>query len=143
MRSLLPFLAVLAAVTATGLQAEVVVATRTLRAQTVLAPEDLGIADMDVPGAIVDPIDAVGLETRVAIYAGRPIRPEHLSAPAIIERNQTVSLAYNRGSLTIITEGRALERAAIGDSIRVMNVSSRTTVSATISADGTAYVNKD
>ncbi|WP_339108929.1 flagellar basal body P-ring formation chaperone FlgA [Thioclava sp. GXIMD4216] len=143
MRSFAPLLVALLAVAGTSLQAEVVVATRTLRAQTILTPDDLDIASMDVPGALVDPIDAVGLETRVAIYAGRPIRPEHLSQPAIVERNQTVSLAYNRGSLTIITEGRALERAAIGDSIRVMNVSSRTTVTATISADGTAYVNKD
>lgn len=123
--------------------AESVVAARTLRANTLVAPEDLSISSQDVAGALRDPISAVGLETRVAIYAGRPIRPEHLSEPAIVDRNQKVSLAYRRGGLMIITEGRALQRAAHGDTIRVMNVASKTTLSATIAADGTAYVQKD
>ncbi|TQS70374.1 flagellar basal body P-ring formation protein FlgA [Rhodobacteraceae bacterium] len=123
--------------------AETVIAARTLRANTLVAPEDLSISSQDVAGALRDPISAVGLETRVAIYAGRPIRPEHLSEPAIVDRNQKVSLAYRRGGLMIITEGRALQRAARGDTIRVMNVASKTTLSATIAADGTAYVQKD
>lgn len=123
--------------------AETVIAARTLRANTLVSPEDLSISSQDVAGALRDPISAVGLETRVAIYAGRPIRPEHLSEPAIVDRNQKVSLAYRRGGLMIITEGRALQRAARGDTIRVMNVASKTTLSATIAADGTAYVQKD
>ncbi|WP_373487298.1 flagella basal body P-ring formation protein FlgA, partial [Blastomonas sp.] len=38
------------------------------------------------------------------------------------------------------TDGRALGRAGVGDVIRVMNLTSRTTVTAQIGADGAAYV---
>ena len=39
-------------------------------------------------------------------------------------------------------EGRALDRAGPGDVIRVMNLSSRTTVSARVGLDGAAYVSE-
>ncbi|MEM9126779.1 MAG: flagella basal body P-ring formation protein FlgA, partial [Pseudomonadota bacterium] len=42
----------------------------------------------------------------------------------------------NRRPLSITTEGRALGRGAAGDRIRVMNLSSRTTVTGLIRPDG-------
>lgn len=120
--------------------AETVVAARTLRAQTIIAPEDITLTDGHSPDALMDPADVIGLETRSAIYAGRPIRAEDLRAPAIIERNQIVPLSFRGNGLSIQTEGRALERAGVGDTIRVMNLTSKTTLNATIAADGSAVV---
>ncbi|MCT2539775.1 flagellar basal body P-ring formation chaperone FlgA [Sedimentimonas flavescens] len=121
-------------------QADTLIATRTLRAQTVLTPADLALEPGTLPGALTTPEEAIGLETRVAIYAGRPLHPEELGPPAIVERNQIVPLTYRQGGLLIQTEGRALDRAGVGDTIRVMNVGSRSTVFARIAADGTAIV---
>ncbi|MCV2878865.1 flagellar basal body P-ring formation chaperone FlgA [Sedimentimonas flavescens] len=123
-----------------GALAETLIATRTLRAQTVLTPADLALEPGTLPGALTAPEEAIGLETRVAIYAGRPLHPEELGPPAIVERNQIVPLTYRQGGLLIQTEGRALDRAGVGDTIRVMNVGSRSTVFARIAADGTAIV---
>ncbi|OCX65396.1 flagella basal body P-ring formation protein FlgA [Thioclava sp. SK-1] len=123
--------------------ADYLVSTRTLRARSILGPEDLALKAGEAPGVLQDPGEALGLETRVAIYAGRPIRPEHLREPAVVERNQILPLAFQNGVLTIVTEGRAMERASIGETIRIMNVSSKNTVFATISRDGTAYVLKE
>lgn len=120
--------------------AETVVATRVLRAQTVLSAEDLKLEPSTVAGALQNPSEAIGFETRVAIYAGQPIRPEDIGPPAIVDRNQKVTLAFRKGGLTILAEGRALNRGGIGDTIRVMNSSSKATVLATLAADGTAYV---
>lgn len=120
--------------------ADTLIATRTLRAQTVLTPADLALEPGTLPGALTAPEEAIGLETRVAIYAGRPLRPEELGPPAIVERNQIVPLTYRQGGLLIQTEGRVLDRAGVGDTIRVMNVSSRSTVFARIAPDGTAIV---
>ena len=117
-----------------------VVAARTLRAQTVITEQDIALLDDTVPGALADPLAAIGLETRVALYPGRPIRAGDLGPPAIVERNQLVPLAYLRGGLSIQTEGRALDRGAVGDSIRVMNAASKAIVLARLGADGTAYV---
>lgn len=121
-------------------QAETLVAARTVRAQTVVSAQDLGLIRDTVPGMLTDPAEAIGQEARVTLYAGRPIRPGDLGPPAIVERNQIVPLAYRAGPLSILTEGRALARGGAGDTIRVMNLASRSTVSGRIRADGTVAV---
>lgn len=126
--------------TALPAPAETLVAARTLRAQTTLGPDDVVVVDGMVPGTATDPAEVVGLETRVAIYQGRPIRPADLGPPAIVERNQTVVLVYAAGPLTITAEGRSLGRGGVGDRIKAMNVASRTTVLGVVSGDGSIRV---
>ena len=123
--------------------AESVVATRTLRPNTVIGPEDLTIVDAALPGAFTDPAMALGLETRVAIYAGRPVLQSDLGTPTLVQRNQVVSLVYLAGGLAISTEGRALARGSEGETVRVINLASRTTVSGRIGPDGAVYVGWD
>ncbi|MBE0413783.1 flagellar basal body P-ring formation chaperone FlgA [Yoonia sp.] len=125
---------------ATPLAAETVVAARTIQAQSMILPEDVLIRDQFIPGSIANPADVIGMEARIALYAGRPIRPGDIGFPAVVERNQIIPLHYHRQGLIISTEGRALGRAGPGDMIRVMNLSSRTTVTAQIGADGAGYV---
>jgi flagella basal body P-ring formation protein FlgA len=120
--------------------AETLVAARTLPAHTIIGPADLLSRDIDVPGTVDDPILLVGMETRVALYAGRPIRPGDVGFPAIVERNQIIPLVYDARGIVIATEGRSLGRAGPGDVIRVMNLTSRNTVTARIGVDGVAYV---
>lgn len=126
--------------TAGPVLADSVVAVRTLRPQTVILPGDVTVVDADLPGALQDTGLALGQETRVAIYAGRPVRAEDLGPPTLVDRNQVVPLVYLSGGLAIATEGRALESGAVGDSIRVMNLGSRTTINGRIGADGSVYV---
>jgi flagellar basal body P-ring formation protein FlgA len=121
-------------------QADSVVMTRTVRAQSVLTAADMTMVQAAIPGALTDPAPAIGQEARITLYAGRPIRSGDLGAPASVERNQVVSLAYQAGGLEILTEGRALERGGAGDLIRVMNLSSRNTVTGQIDADGLVRV---
>lgn len=120
--------------------AETVIAARTIPAQSILQASDLAIIEQTVPGAIGDPAVAIGQEARIALYAGRPIRAGDLAAPAVVDRNEIIPLIYQGGVLMISTEGRALERASAGEFIRVMNISSRNTVTARIAEDGAAYV---
>ena len=120
--------------------AETLVPTRTIRAQDIIAPEDLAVIARNTPGALTDPLEAVGLEARATLYANRQIRPGDIGAPALIDRNQIVPLNYVTGGLRIQSEGRALSRGGAGDVIRVMNLSSRTTVSGRIAADGSVHV---
>lgn len=124
-------------------RAETLVAARTLRAQTVLGPDDVVLAEGMLPGTASDPAEVIGLETRVAIYQGRPIRSADLGPPAIVDRNQAVILTYAAGALSITAEGRALARGGVGDRIRVMNIASRTTVSGVVTGDGTVLVQRE
>jgi flagellar basal body P-ring formation protein FlgA len=120
--------------------ADSLVATRTIRSQAVIGPDDLTLVDAEVPGALTDPGEALGLEARVAIYAGKPVRRSDLGAPALVDRNQVVTLIYMAGGLAISTEGRAMGRGAEGEVIRVINLASRTTVSGRIGPDGAVHV---
>lgn len=120
--------------------ADVLVPVRTISAETVIGPEDIVLRDLDILGALVDPQDVVGMEARVALFAGRPIRLADLAPPAVVRRNDVVPLIYEAAGLSIKTEGRALDRASPGDQIRVMNLTSRSTVSATVDEFGIAHV---
>lgn len=120
--------------------ADAVVASRNIRSHSVLMPSDLSIVPESIPGAMTDPDKAIGLEAKVTLYAGRPVRPEDLGPPAILERNDVVPLHYHHAGLSITTEGRVLSRAGVGDTIRVMNLSSRTTVSGVVLVDGSVNV---
>ncbi|MBI1417339.1 MAG: flagellar basal body P-ring formation protein FlgA [Limimaricola sp.] len=122
------------------LRAEILVAAHTIRPRATIGPDDIVRRDIDAPGGLSDPAQVIGLEARVAIYAGRPILSADIGLPAIVERNQTVPLLYRGGGILITAEGRALDRAGPGDVIRVMNTASRATVMARIGADGAAYV---
>jgi flagella basal body P-ring formation protein FlgA len=121
-------LALFLALVPQAVPADTLVAARTIRAQTVLAPEDLARAETAAPGAITALEAAVGMEARVTLYQGRPIRPGDLAPPALVERNQRVALVFRAGGLDIVTEGRALARGGAGELVRVMNLASRSTV---------------
>ncbi len=120
--------------------AESLVAARTIRALSVVGPEDLVMAAAALPGALTDPAEALGLEARVTIYPGRAIRPGDLGPPATVERNQIVPIAYRMGALAILAEGRALARGGPGEVIRVMNMDSKVTVTGRLGPDGVVNV---
>jgi len=126
-----------------SLVAQTVVAERALRAHTVVVADDLALSDQAVGGAAGDLDTVAGRELRTAVYKGQPILLSNLTAPALIERNQMVTLVFDNGAVTISVEGRALDRGGLGDLIRVMNTMSRQTVQGVIAADGTVRVNPD
>lgn len=120
--------------------ADTLVAARTIRAQTLLTPSDLAMIPGDVPGALISPEEALGLEARVVLYSGRPIMAGDVGPAAIIERNQIVKLIYAVGTLSISANGRALGRGGPGDVLRVMNLTSKSTVSGIVAANGFVYI---
>ncbi|MFP4570785.1 flagellar basal body P-ring formation chaperone FlgA [Rhodosalinus sp.] len=134
-------LALALTVAAPPLTAETLIATRLIRAQEVIGPGDVILAEGEVPGALTDPAAAVGREARIALYPGRPVMRGQTAAPALVERNQIVSVVYSRGGLKVTAEARALSRAAEGEPVRVMNLSSRMSVTGTVAPDGSVRVN--
>jgi flagella basal body P-ring formation protein FlgA len=120
--------------------AESLIATRVIRAQTLLSANDVTLVAAEIPGALVDPSDALGLEAKVTLYPGRAIRASDVGPPAIVERNQIVTLVYSVGGLGITTDGRALARGGLGEIIRVMNNSSRTVIAGQVAEGGYVHV---
>jgi len=121
--------------------AEILVPVRTIRAKEIIAAEDLVFKNIQSPGALDNPSEVIGQEARIALYASRPIHAGDIGPPALVDRNDLVKLIFRHGGLEISTEGRSLGRGAVGELIRVMNLSSRTTVTGRIRADGNIEVN--
>lgn len=119
--------------------ADVLVMSRTLPAGTIVTAEDIR-PDARARNGVSDPALVVGLEARTMLYEGRAIRASDVTRPTLVDRNQIVKLSWVRGGLIIETDGRALGKGGAGEVIRVMNLSSRATVSARINADGTLEI---
>lgn len=122
--------------------ADALVTNRIIKAGQVIEAADISVVQADIPGAATDPALVIGQEARVALYPGRPIRDGQFGPPAIVLRNQVVSLSYVTGNLAIITEGRALDRGGVGDVIPVVNLSSRNTVQGRVMPDGSVSVSR-
>ncbi|WP_333827059.1 flagellar basal body P-ring formation chaperone FlgA [Pararhodobacter sp.] len=121
--------------------ADVLVTSRTLRAGTLITADDLSlIRGTPPPGAATNAEAVIGLEARVTLYAGRPVPLGSLTEPALVERNQLVSIIFQHGGLEIRADGRALGRGGAGESIRIMNLASRNTVSGRVAAPGIVVV---
>ncbi|WP_417242198.1 flagellar basal body P-ring formation chaperone FlgA [Celeribacter sp.] len=123
-------------------QSDTLVATRTIRAQSILMAEDLKVVEGDVAGTLISVDEAVGLEARGMLYAGRPIRMSDVGPPALVERNSIVPLYFTQGSLTISADARSLSRAGVGDTVRVMNLSSKTIVTGIVGPNGGVHVGR-
>ncbi len=120
--------------------AQSLIVANPVRARTVISPSDVTVGDVLVAGAVSDLALVVGMEAKTNLYPGRPVLFSDIGPPAIVNRNQTVVMVYKVGTLTITTEGRALERGGAGERIRVMNMDSRLTVTGLVRNDGTVEV---
>lgn len=118
------------------------VATRVIPAGAVIGVSDVAVSDHDVSGGVATPEAAIGKEARVMIHTGSVILSAHLQPPALVERNELVEMRYVRGPLFIRSEGRALDRGALGERVRVMNLSSRAIVSAIVAEVGVVSVSQ-
>lgn len=102
-------------------------AVKTLRVGNVIAKSDLNIAVSDETN---DWTRLIGKEVRRPIYVGRVVRSQDVGPITVIQRNDIVSVFYRVGGLGLRTEGRALDSGGVGELIKIMNLSTKTTVSA-------------
>ena len=112
----------------------IVKAAQNLRVGTVLHASDL-VVEGDNP-ATLDQF--VGLELKRAVYVGKTLSLNDVGPPTAVDRNAIVMLEFVRGPLMITTEGRALAAGAVGDRVRVMNLSSKIILTATITGPNKA-----
>lgn len=122
--------------------AEEVTATQVLRKGTVLTD-----ADMDIKTTSDEDFSEVrsayiGQELRRTIYAGHKINRAHVGAPIMVKRNSSVTMIYNYGAMRLTAKGRALGAGSIGDSINVMNISSRKKIIGIVSGPETVEVSQ-
>ncbi len=84
--------------------------------------------------------ELIGKTPRRAVPLNRPLRHRDFQAPRLVDRGDLVTVVLQTRSMTLSTQGRALDRGGRGDVIRVVNTQSNRTVEATVTAPGRVTV---
>ncbi|WP_439595624.1 flagellar basal body P-ring formation chaperone FlgA [Falsiroseomonas sp.] len=110
------------------------VATRRMAVGEVVQAEDVRLQRVPAaqlrPGAANSPEQAVGQALRRPAAPGQPLMMVNLSQPLVVERGSTVTMQYDIPGLAVTAQGRAMEGAARGALLPVMNLGSRIVVEA-------------
>ncbi len=124
---------------------KVLVSGRAISKGETVEPEDIQEAVInvkDIPvGAITDEEHIVGKAAKYAIPMNKAFTVKILESPEVIKRGQFVDIIYETNAVKMVLKGKAKEGGAIGQSIRVMNLSSKKYISATVVDGGTVSVN--
>jgi flagella basal body P-ring formation protein FlgA len=82
--------------------------------------------------------DIAGMEASRRLAAGSVVRDADLVRPQLVRRGEQVTLSIRRDGLVITSAARALASAAMGETVRVVTLSTNRTVDAVV--EGSAAV---
>jgi len=115
-----------------------------LRQGDVISADDIDYVDMRSaeigPTVIVDAAKLAGMTPRRGIAAMKPVTAADVQAPLAVKKGDLVTMTLQNSILNLTTQGRALDSGAEGESVRVMNVSSKQIISATVAGPQTVNV---
>jgi len=120
------------------------VLTRPMRKGDIVSASDIDWQEREMTAGMEQLIfnaeEIIGKTPRQAVRAGVPLRGFDLAQPVVIARGSQVTMIYENGRMHLSTQGRALGDGAVGDSLRVVNLSSSRTVEGRVEADGTVRI---
>lgn len=85
---------------------------------------------------VTDPDVAIGMAARASLQPGRVLHTTDFVKPELVQRNETVTLAYAVPGISLTVRGKALESGARGDVIAVQNEQSKRTLQGIITGPG-------
>lgn len=90
---------------------------------------------------ITDPKLLLGMGPRTVISPRRPIRASEISTPAVVHKNDIVTMTFSSGGVEISTGGQAMSEGSQGAMIEVRNLASKNIVRAMVEDAHTVSVN--
>jgi flagella basal body P-ring formation protein FlgA len=81
--------------------------------------------DRLIGNVITDANQMVGMTTKRPLRTGQMLRGSDLVMTPAVRKNSLVTLALQSGQMNLTVTGKAMEDAAIGQSIRVVNINSK------------------
>ena len=82
----------------------------------------------------------IGMQLRRPMRAGTPIRFADIVKPDLVQRDQNVTIIYQVPGLYLTTRGKAADNGAEGDTVSVLNVQTKRTLSGTVTGRGQVTV---
>lgn len=122
---------------------EVAVLTRDVERTETLKSSDVAQErrpKADVPGEPALRDRAVGMQLRRPMRAGTPIRTADIAKPEFVTRDQSVTVIYQVPGIYLTTRGKAIESGAEGDTVSVLNLQTKRTLSGVVTARGQVTV---
>lgn len=122
----------------------VVTAARAVLSGTVLGKDDVTVATMDITDRtnqfLTKTDDALGKRVARALAPGEMVNPGTLANPVLVRRGAEVIVRARTGELEIQASGKALSDGAVGQRVRVQNVTSLRIVEGWVMADGSVSI---
>jgi flagella basal body P-ring formation protein FlgA len=75
---------------------------------------------------------AVGMQMRKPLRAGQPLRTADIAKPDLVQRDDNVTLIYQTAGIYLTIRGKALDSGTEGDTVSVLNLQSKRTISGTV-----------
>jgi flagella basal body P-ring formation protein FlgA len=123
---------------------EIPVFNRALPAGTTVQETDLDWisirADRLVGNVVTDTRQLIGMTTRRPLRSDQILRVTDLVMTPAVRKNTLVTLALQSGPMSLSLMGKVLEDAAIGQSVRVMNVNSKKELVGVVRDAGTVEI---
>jgi len=123
---------------------ETVVPTHEIAAGQVIQASDLAVERRPkasfTSATLTNAADAQGLSAKHALRAGQLIRQTDVAKPALVGRNDTVTIVFEVPGILLTVVGKAAEPGGLGDVISVVNVQSKRTIQATVIGPGRVSV---
>jgi flagella basal body P-ring formation protein FlgA len=86
----------------------------------------------EVGGDATAPAKTAGMQMRRSLRAGQPVKAADLAKPDLVQRDENVTLVYETAGIYLTISGKAVESGAEGDTINVLNLQSKRTVSGVV-----------
>ncbi|MFH1137359.1 MAG: flagellar basal body P-ring formation chaperone FlgA [Pseudomonadota bacterium] len=121
-----------------------VTAARRLEAGQTIGPGDLSSAKVSLakirPGALTSPEQGLGLTVRQRINPGEPILDQDLQEGKAVKKGDMVTLIARDGFLKVASPGQVKQDAALGETVSVLNLSSKKVVLGKVIDSGSVEV---
>ncbi|MCK1394910.1 flagellar basal body P-ring formation chaperone FlgA [Bradyrhizobium sp. 1] len=118
---------------------EVVVLTRDIDRIELLKSSDIALErrpKAEISGEAASRDRTVGMQLRRPMRAGTPIRVADIIKPDFVQRDQNVTVIYQVPGIYLTTRGKAIESGAEGDTVSVLNLQTKRTLSGVVTGRG-------
>jgi len=118
---------------------EVAVLTRDIDRTEMLKASDVALErrpKAEISGEAATRERAVGMQLRRPMRSGTPIRVADIAKPDLVQRDQNVTIIYQVPGLYLTTRGKAIDSGSEGDTVSVLNVQSKRTLSGVVTGRG-------
>ncbi len=117
--------------------------TRTVEAGEIVQREDVAPqlqGRHHVPGAVNGPTEIVGMQAARRLHAGTVVTRDQWKEMPLIRKGQGVRIVLETPHLRIVAPGESLQDGRAGERIRILNLSSRQSVSGRVQDAKTVVV---